>query len=309
MSESEENGGFEAGGDQLPRAGKMYYPSDDNKSEIKSKAYWAGFKCWILVIVLGAFLWMVGEWGNADEYPQAISVVTSINEVVFPPIIGLVGLIEPSMEVIQDMIYGFETNYSFEIFVAAQGLLGLIVLWLLPYVFYPMYYPWAKKQVALDHHCDACGKDWTVYWTGEKSLFKTGKSYTNSTETENELFGNRERTVDKQQEYKDSYYKYEWLCEHCGDISYRQGVESTLSNETVTARSNWQHKKQCFVREFQGSGENVEGLAHEILKDVLDAKAPVDEVFKCSVEKAVSAVEEAIGRLGGTGSTLFSRTV
>ena len=54
------------------------------------------------------------------------------------------------------------------------------------------------------------------------------------------------------------------------------------------------------AREFKGSGENVERLAHEILKDVLDAKAPIGEVFKCSVAEAVSAVEEAIGRLGGT---------
>ena len=51
------------------------------------------------------------------------------------------------------------------------------------------------------------------------------------------------------------------------------------------------------AREFKGSGENVERLAHEILKDALDTDAPIGEVFKCSVGEAVSAVEEAIGRL------------
>ena len=54
------------------------------------------------------------------------------------------------------------------------------------------------------------------------------------------------------------------------------------------------------AREFRGSGENVERLAHKILKDFLDVKAPIGEVFKCSIAEAVSAVEEAIGRLGGT---------
>ena len=54
------------------------------------------------------------------------------------------------------------------------------------------------------------------------------------------------------------------------------------------------------AREFKESGENVERLAHEILKGTLDTDAPIGEVFKCSVEEAVSAVEEAIGRLGGT---------
>ena len=54
------------------------------------------------------------------------------------------------------------------------------------------------------------------------------------------------------------------------------------------------------AREFRGFGENVERLAHEILKDALDTDAPIGEVFECSVEEAVSAVEEAIGRLGGT---------
>ena len=54
------------------------------------------------------------------------------------------------------------------------------------------------------------------------------------------------------------------------------------------------------AREFKGSGENVEHLAHEILKDAPDTDAPIGEVFKCSVAEAVSAVEEAIGRLGGT---------
>jgi hypothetical protein len=54
------------------------------------------------------------------------------------------------------------------------------------------------------------------------------------------------------------------------------------------------------ARAFRGSGENVERLAHEILKDTLDTDALIGEVFKCSVAEAVSAVEEAIGRLSGT---------
>ena len=61
------------------------------------------------------------------------------------------------------------------------------------------------------------------------------------------------------------------------------------------AKGDW-----VIAREFRGSGENVERLAHEILKDALDTDAPIGEVFKCSVAEAVSAVEEAIGRLGGT---------
>ena len=56
----------------------------------------------------------------------------------------------------------------------------------------------------------------------------------------------------------------------------------------------------AIAREFRESGENVERLAHEILKDALDTDAPIGEVFRCSVAEAVSAVEEAIGRLGGT---------
>ena len=52
------------------------------------------------------------------------------------------------------------------------------------------------------------------------------------------------------------------------------------------------------VHEFKQSGENVERLAHEILKDTLDTDAPIGEVFKCSVAEAVDAVEEAIRRRG-----------
>ena len=36
------------------------------------------------------------------------------------------------------------------------------------------------------------------------------------------------------------------------------------------------------------------------LQDALETDAPIGEVFRCSVAQAVSAVEEAIGRLGGT---------
>ena len=48
------------------------------------------------------------------------------------------------------------------------------------------------------------------------------------------------------------------------------------------------------AREFQGYGENIERIAHEILKNALDKEAPIGEVFKCSVDEAVRAVEEAI---------------
>ena len=48
------------------------------------------------------------------------------------------------------------------------------------------------------------------------------------------------------------------------------------------------------AREFQEYGENIERIAHEILKDALDTDAPIGEVFRCSVVEAVRAVEEAI---------------
>jgi hypothetical protein len=38
----------------------------------------------------------------------------------------------------------------------------------------------------------------------------------------------------------------------------------------------------------------------KIKRWVSHTDAPIGEVFKCSLEEAVSAVEEAIGRLGGT---------
>ena len=66
-------------------------------------------------------------------------------------------------------------------------------------------------------------------------------------------------------------------------------------NGMEQAEGDW-----VIAREFRGSGEHVERLAHEILKDALDTDAPIGEVFKCSVAEAVSAVEEAIGRLSGT---------
>ena len=65
--------------------------------------------------------------------------------------------------------------------------------------------------------------------------------------------------------------------------------------EMGQAEGDW-----VIAKEFKGSGENEERLAHEILKNALDTDAPIGEVFKCSVEEAVRAVEEAIGRLGGT---------
>ncbi len=61
--------------------------------------------------------------------------------------------------------------------------------------------------------------------------------------------------------------------------------------EMGQAEGDW-----VIARKFKGSGENVERLAHEILKDALDTDAPIGEVFKCSVAEAVSAIEEAINR-------------
>ena len=51
------------------------------------------------------------------------------------------------------------------------------------------------------------------------------------------------------------------------------------------------------AREFKGFGENVERIAHEILKDALDTDAPIGGVFKWSVAEVVRTVEEAISCL------------
>lgn len=44
--------------------------------------------------------------------------------------------------------------------------------------------------------------------------------------------------------------------------------------------------------------EEVEKLAHEILGDRLDETAPMGEIFCCSPDEAIDAVEGALGRLG-----------
>ena len=239
MSESNDNGPTPA-----VRSGKIYEPTDWNRQEIKSKAYWAGFKLWVLLIVVGVVLWLLEMGVDQQEYPTLFSIVSTINSFVASTLSSFLSAVEPAFEALGEFIYPMtkEMGYANEIVLAITALIGLIILFILPYFFYPVYYPWAKSQIALNHHCDSCGKDWTVYWTGEQELYDVGKSYTNTTETEQEFLGDRERTVDKQQEYTDRYFNYEWLCKHCGHIEQRQGVESTMSNETVTARSNWQKK-------------------------------------------------------------------
>lgn len=226
------------------RSGKIYKPTKDNKKEIKNKAYWAGFKLWLLLIVVGLVFWIFEMGIDPEEYANLFSVVSGINGFVTFTLSSLLWSVEPLFEAAGEFLWDYvsETGYASEIYWALTGIIGLIVLFILPYIFYPLFYPWARSQIALNHRCAACGKDWTVYWTGNKELYDVGKSYTNSTETEHEIFGKRERTVDKQQEYTDQYFNYEFSCEHCGEVEYRQGVESRLSNEIVTSRSNWQRK-------------------------------------------------------------------
>lgn len=240
MSDHEENNQES----KMPRAGKIYEPSADNKKEISSKAYWAGFKLWIMLIVVGVIMWIVEMGLDPQEFATLFSMVSTINAFIASGLSSLLSLLELILEPLGEFVYPMtkEMEYANEIVWAITALIGLIILFVLPYFFYPFYYPWAKSQIALNHHCDSCGKDWTVYWTGEKELYDVGKSYTNTTETEQEFLGDRERTVDKQQEYTNRYFNYEFLCKHCGQVEYRQGVESSLSNETVTARSNWQKK-------------------------------------------------------------------
>lgn len=44
--------------------------------------------------------------------------------------------------------------------------------------------------------------------------------------------------------------------------------------------------------------EEVEKLSHEILGDRLDGTAPLGEIFCCSADEAIEAVNSAMGRLG-----------
>lgn len=239
MSESNDNGPTPA-----VRSGKTYEPTDWNRQEIKSKAYWAGFKLWVLLIVVGVVLLLLEVGVDPQEYATLFSIVSTINTFIASTLSSLLWAVEPAFEALGEFVWSMtsETGYSNEISMALTALMGLTLLYILPYLFYPMYYPWAKSQVALDHRCSACGKDWTLYWSGEQELYDISKSYRNTTETEREIIGDRERTVDKQQEYTHQHFNYEWLCKHCGHIEQRQGVESTKSNEIVTARSNWQKK-------------------------------------------------------------------
>ena len=239
MSESNDDGST-----PTVRSGKIYEPTDWNRREIKSKAYWAGFKLWVLLIVVGVVLWLLEMGVDQQEYATLFSIVSTINSFIAPTLSSLLWAVEPAFEALGEFVWSMtsETGYANEISMALTALMGLMLLFVLPYLFYPMYYPWAKGQVALDHRCSSCGKDWSLYWGGEQELYDISKSYTNTTETEHEIIGDRERTVDKQQEYTNQHFNYEWVCKHCGHIEQRQGVESTMSNETVTARSNWQKK-------------------------------------------------------------------
>jgi hypothetical protein len=48
---------------------------------------------------------------------------------------------------------------------------------------------------------------------------------------------------------------------------------------------------------YTQQAERVELLSHEILQDRLDESAPIGEIFSCSVEDAIEAVESALSQL------------
>jgi hypothetical protein len=54
--------------------------------------------------------------------------------------------------------------------------------------------------------------------------------------------------------------------------------------------SFWQYRYSFKTSEF----EEVEKLAHKYLNEYLDKEAPIGEVFNCSVDKAINAVEDAL---------------
>ena len=54
--------------------------------------------------------------------------------------------------------------------------------------------------------------------------------------------------------------------------------------------SFWQYRFSFKTSEF----EEVEKLAHKYLNEYLDKEAPIGEVFNCSVDKAINAVEDAL---------------
>jgi len=54
--------------------------------------------------------------------------------------------------------------------------------------------------------------------------------------------------------------------------------------------SFWQYRCSYQTYKF----EEVEKLAHKYLNDYLDKEAPIGEVFNCSVDIAISGVEDAL---------------
>ena len=54
--------------------------------------------------------------------------------------------------------------------------------------------------------------------------------------------------------------------------------------------SFWIYKQAYETKNYQ----EVEELSHKYLKDYLDNDAPIGEVFKCSVDIAIKAVEDAL---------------
>ena len=54
--------------------------------------------------------------------------------------------------------------------------------------------------------------------------------------------------------------------------------------------SVWIYKQAYETKNYQ----EVEKLSHKYLKDYLDNDAPIGEVFKCSVDIAIKAVEDAL---------------
>lgn len=224
------------------RSGKFYHPTPENKREIRRKTYWEGFKAWIYMAALGAVCWVAGLV-IPPEYPAIYEFADAINRFYFVLFSTVMGYSEPIFTFIQTAVLSFgDIEYDFEISVGICILLGVIIIYLLPYTFFPLYYLSSKKQVRLDYHCDFCNKDWVLEWTGNQELYDVQKSYTNTQETEFQMLGDKKRDVDIQQEYTDKFYEYEWVCKHCNEITLKRGVESTLNKETVTSRSNWYKK-------------------------------------------------------------------
>ena len=224
------------------RSGKQYYPTPENKREIGRKTYWEGFKAWIYMAALGAVSWVAGLV-IPPEYPAIYEFADAINSFYFALLTTVMGSSEPIFTFIQTTVLSFgDTGYDFEISVGICILLGVMIIYLLPYAFFPVYYLSSKKEVRLNYQCNFCNKDWVLEETGNKELYDLQKSYTNTQETELQILGDKKRDVDKQQEYTDKFYEYEWVCKHCYEITLKRGVESTLNKETVTSRSNWYKK-------------------------------------------------------------------